>query len=140
MSINAMNRIVGWGVDLKPEDRPGVPQELPPRPIGNAPLERTLEQQHNGRPASFDALRPLTPVYGTTVPERGLSGAIRRAAYRVPPYLTRRWMLLLLADRIDVVEHNVRPLVSVLAGSALLVAGITLAVRASRSRRFVYVY
>lgn len=136
MSIDVANTIVGWGVDLRPEDRPGVPQELPPRPIGNAPLERTLEQQHTGRPASFDARRPLTPVYGTTVRERGLSGAIRHAAYRVPPYLPRRWALLLLADRIDVIEHNVVPLVSFVAGGALLVAGITLAVRASRPRSF----
>ena len=49
--------IPGWGVDLRKENRPGVPQERSPRPMGNPPYA-TPEQQHNGRPTAIDVLRP----------------------------------------------------------------------------------
>jgi hypothetical protein len=50
----------------------------------------------------------LTPVFGTMQPPRGLSGLIRRAAYRVPEHKAPRWMLLLLGDRVDVWESRLR--------------------------------
>jgi hypothetical protein len=37
---------------------------------------------------------------------RGLSGLVRRAAYRVPEHRTARWALLLAGDRLDVLEHR----------------------------------
>jgi hypothetical protein len=45
-------------------------------------------------------------VFGTAQPARGVSGAIRRVAYRLPEHRAGRWALLLLADRVDVVEHR----------------------------------
>jgi hypothetical protein len=64
----------------------------------------------------------LTPVFGTAVPPRGLSGLVRRAAYKIPEHKGKRWMLLMLADRIDVQESRLRrhPLIA----SALLVTGL----------------
>ena len=111
------SNIIGWGVDAAPENRPGVPEELPPRPMGyaspGAPARQTI-----GVPTAKSFDRPVTPTYGTTVPLRGLSGVVRRAAYRIPAYRPSRWMLLLLADRIDVVEHNVLPMTLVVGGLA----------------------
>jgi hypothetical protein len=130
MAMAFGNVIPGWGVDLRPENRPGVPQELAPHPMGTPPYA-TPEQQHNGRPTALDALRPVTPVYGTVVPKRGLSGLIRTAAYKVPSHLPRRWMMLMMADRIDVIEHNFVPLATVLGGAAVAVTGLVLAIRAS---------
>lgn len=127
-----MHTIPGWGVDLRQEDRPGVPQELPPRPIGNAPITGGIEQQHNGRPVALDVRRPVTPVYATATPMRGLSGLIRAAAYKIPPYYPRRWMVLMLADRIDVLEHNIVPLATFVGGAAAAVTGLVLAIRAAR--------
>jgi hypothetical protein len=43
-------------------------------------------------------------VFGAAVPARGLSGVLRRAAYRVPEHRSARWTLLLAADRVDVLE------------------------------------
>jgi hypothetical protein len=63
-------------------------------------------QQTVGRPAVTSRYRPLTPVFATVAPPRGLSGLVRRIAYRTPDYRARRYALLLIADRIDVFEHR----------------------------------
>jgi hypothetical protein len=70
----------------------------------------------------------LTPVYSTAIPVRGLSGLLRRAAYKVPDYKARRWLLLIVADRIDALEHRPGALTKALAGVGL----VTLAVFAAR--------
>ena len=46
----------------------------------------------------------ITPVFGTSVPPSGLSGWIRRRAFRRSESDLRHWMLLLLADRVNVAE------------------------------------
>lgn len=47
----------------------------------------------------------ITPVFGTLNPPRGLSGIIRNYAYlRFSEAQLRHWLLLMLADRIDVIE------------------------------------
>ena len=107
--------IIGWGADAALENRPGVPEELPPQPIGYSSLGGPVAQT-SGRPTAKSFDRPVTPTYGTAVPLRGLSGIIRRAAYQIPTYKPRRWMMLLLADRIDVIEHNIIPMTLVLGG------------------------
>jgi hypothetical protein len=53
-------------------------------------------------------LEELPPVFGTAVPPRGLSGLLRRRAYAIPEYATRHTLLLLVADRVDVVESRLR--------------------------------
>lgn len=100
-------RIPGWGVDLDPADRPSVPREkheptgahwdFPERQPEHAPRERSLEHKF------------LTPVFGTTAPLRGASGAIRRFAYgRYSEGMTPHWLLLLAADRVDAWEGHLR--------------------------------
>jgi hypothetical protein len=43
----------------------------------------------------------MPPVFGTAVPPRGLSGAIRLLAYRLPDHYPSHWLLLMLGDRVD---------------------------------------
>jgi hypothetical protein len=99
-------RIPGWGADLDPADRPSYPKlqldpnlsgahwEFPDRQPEKWPRERSIEHQM------------LTPVFGTSTPPRGLSGAIRKAAYaRYSEARAAHWLLLMAADRVDVVEH-----------------------------------
>jgi hypothetical protein len=119
---NTSNPMVsGWGVDVREEDRPGVPKETrPPEPLSN---RIAIDQQVHGPLAVRDASRPVTPVYASAVPPRGLSGILRRAAYRVPDYKPRRWMMLLIADRIDVMEHAIVPVALVLGGVAAILGG-----------------
>jgi hypothetical protein len=105
---NELPKILGedpdWGVDAMKEDRPGVPQESK----GAATEDEVfpLVRKQTNEPAPFvGPNRHLTPVYSTDSPPRGLSGLMRRAAYQMPEYKARRWMLLLAADRVDVLEH-----------------------------------
>jgi hypothetical protein len=95
--------IAGWGADLDPADRPAVPMErTPPRldvhwqaPAAQA---RTVEVLHSTE-------RPgITPVFGTSVPPSGPSGALRRVAFRYSENDLRHWLMLLFADRVNVVE------------------------------------
>jgi hypothetical protein len=128
-----VDNVIGWGVDRRPEDRPGVPRQIdPPRRMGGA-APGGPEQQVVGEVNAIDERRPITPVYATANPPRGLSGLLRRAAYTIPPYKARRWMLLMFADRIDVFEHGAGRPLAVLLGGAALAAGTFVAVRAIRA-------
>jgi hypothetical protein len=100
-------RIPGWGADLDPRDRPSVPKlkfdpslsgahwEFPEQQPEKWPRERSIEHKF------------LTPVFGTTCPPRGLSGAMRRIAYaRYSEGRAAHWLLLLAADRVDAGENH----------------------------------
>jgi len=102
--------IPGWGVDLDPKDRPAVPKEnfnpegtgahwhFPERQVERWPRERSNEHKF------------LTPVFGTACPPKGLSGMIRRYAYRYSEAQLTHWLLLVGADRVDVLESRVTAL------------------------------
>jgi hypothetical protein len=95
------------GVDLDPARRPGVPWHRdPPQPFANTrfpperqPGEPTVPK--HGRPN-----KPFPPVFGTACPLRGLSGAVRKLAYRLPDHKPEHWMLLILGDRVDAWSHR----------------------------------
>lgn len=98
--VHAHREIPGWGADVKPEDRPGVPFTRTPAPVGEAHWEEPERQDPKPQLVRAELGR-LTPVFGTAQPPKGLPGAIRRMAYRVPEHRARRWLLLLAADRVD---------------------------------------
>ncbi len=100
-------RIPGWGADLDPADRPAVPRErldpgasgahwdFPERQPELVPRERSIEHAQ------------LPPVFGTTFPPKGLSGVVRRYAYRrFSEGRAAHWLLLIGADRLDVLESR----------------------------------
>jgi hypothetical protein len=106
-------RIPGWGADLDPRDRPAVPRErfdpaasgahwdFPDRQPEKWPRERSIEHAF------------LTPVFGTSCPPAGLSGAIRKYAYRrYSEARAAHWLLLIAADRVNSVEANLAALAS----------------------------
>jgi hypothetical protein len=106
-------RIPGWGVDLDPKDRPSVPRErfdpaasgahweFPERQPETWPRERSIEHAF------------LTPVFGTSCPPRGVSGAMRKLAYRrYSEGRAAHWLILLAADRVDAVGSHLRSLAS----------------------------
>ncbi|WP_145725418.1 hypothetical protein [Nocardioides sp. J9] len=104
-------RIPGWGADLDPADRPSYPREVDGRST-RVPWDLPEQQpEPQPRERSIEHAR-LTPVFGTSVPLRGLSGAVRRLAYRrFSEARAAHWLLLLGADRIDVVEQTAVALV-----------------------------
>jgi len=97
--------IKGWGVDADPENDPTYP------------MKHRTNEEHKGyswprppqQPVSVEVLhsneRPnVTAVFGTSTPPSGLSGAIRRFAFRYSENHYGHWLPLLLADRVNMVE------------------------------------
>lgn len=123
----------GAGYDLDPSRRPGVPRERDPRPWPNARFPPARQQGEpsvsiHGRPG-----KPMPPVFGTAVPLRGVSGAIRKAAYGYPDHYMRHWMMLMAADRVDSAASSVGRLLRSAAPGLLAAGGLGfLAVRRNR--------
>ncbi len=104
-------RIPGWGVDLDPRDRPSVPRErfdpdmtgarwdFPERQPEKSPRERSNEHKF------------LTPVFGTACPPKGVSGKMRRYAYKYSEARSAHWLILMAADRVDALESRLQSLV-----------------------------
>ena len=99
-----LTHIQGWGADLDRKNRPAVPMErTPPRFIHAH--EGKLPQQPEHVEVLVSTERPgITPIFGTVQPPKGLSGMMRRAAFRWSENDIRHWLLLLAADRVNVVE------------------------------------
>jgi hypothetical protein len=101
-------RIPGWGADLDPADRPSYPKlqypsdtgahwDFPERQPGGERRERSIEHAF------------VTPVFGTAQPLRGLSGGVRRFAYRrFSEGRLAHWLLLIVGDRIDAWGSHLR--------------------------------
>lgn len=99
------SHITGWGVDADVENDPTYPMK-----------DRTDEEQKGyswERPELQDVdvkilksvERPnVTAVFGTSTPPKGLSGLIRNLAYKYSESSYGRWLPLIMADRIGVVE------------------------------------
>ncbi len=99
------SQIEGWGVDADPKNDPTYP----------------MKDRNNGEHAGYSWERPpqqpidvevlhsnerpdVTSVFGTSTPPSGLSGAIRRLAFRYSESSYGHWLPLMLADRVSVVE------------------------------------
>ena len=107
-----MSHIKGWAIDANSKNDPTYPIRLRfegdragycwfrPTQQGNA--EGIL--QSNEHPH-------LTSVFGTSASAAHLSGAIRRYAFRFSEGRYRHWLLLLLADRINMVEGLVQDMI-----------------------------
>jgi hypothetical protein len=97
--------VVGWGSDADPDndptwpmrdrsqdDGPGMNWARPPLQVPTVEILQSVE--HLRLPAAF----------GTSTPPRGVSGVIRRRAFKFSESQWGHWLLLMLADRVDSVE------------------------------------
>ena len=99
------SQVKGWGVDADPNNDPTYPMKN--RTIGEHAgysWERPPQQ-----PITIEVLhsneRPnVTSVFGTSTPPSGLSGMIRRIAFKYSESSYGHWLPLMLADRVNVVE------------------------------------
>ncbi|GGG03641.1 hypothetical protein [Pontibacter amylolyticus] len=99
------SHIKGWGIDADPKNDPTYPMK-----------HRTDAEQEGyswDRPTLQDVNievlhsieRPnVTAVFGTSTPPSGLSGMIRRYAFKHSENSYLHWLPLLMADRVNVVE------------------------------------
>jgi hypothetical protein len=97
--------IPGWGIDADPENDPTYPMKH----RNGADYERLNYQRPSQQPVDVEVLhsneRPgITRVFGNTAPPEGLSGSIRRFAFKYSESSYAHWVPLVLADRIDVVR------------------------------------
>ncbi|RKH52135.1 hypothetical protein D7X55_15540 [Corallococcus sp. AB049A] len=91
-----------WGIDLDPARRPGVPMTgHEPRPMPHARFPPERQQGTSASPMHGRPNKPMPPVFGTATPLHGVSGLIRRAAYRKPDHDPSHWLLKMFADRVD---------------------------------------
>jgi hypothetical protein len=96
--------IPGWGSDLDRAMRPGVPNDKAPM-LGAEALYPDITPQvppHTIHKSTEHG--KLTPVFGTSCPPRGLSGKLRDFAYKFSEGRLSRWLTLMFADRVDMVE------------------------------------
>jgi hypothetical protein len=121
-------------VDASPSVRPGVPRRRVPVPDPGAHGVPPGAQRRGTPAQGGGAGARATPVYGTGQPVHGLSGAIRRAAYRVPEHRAGRWLLLLAADRVEVLGCRAREAAWLLPVAAGLAAGYVATSRAMGRR------
>ena len=99
------SQIVGWGVDADPNNDPTYP----------------IKHRNNGEQAGYSWERPpqqpitieilhsnerpnITAVFGASTPPSGLSGVLRRIAFKYSESSYGHWLPLMLADRVNVVE------------------------------------
>jgi len=117
------------GADRAPSERPGVPMEREPRPLtATAPDHFEHMRPRRGLTHRTET-HSMTPVFGTMQPLHGISGLLRRVAYSTHETRARHWMILLLADRVDVLEHRIARLVKILAIVPAGAAAVVLAVK-----------
>jgi hypothetical protein len=99
------SHINGWGIDADPENEPTYPIKK----YTGDDHKRINWERPPLQPATVEVLhsneRPnLSAVFGTASPPKGLSGAIRRYAFKYSESSYGHWLPLLLADRVNVVE------------------------------------
>lgn len=105
------DHIPGWGYDIDPENDPTYPMKH----WNGADHERINYEKAPQQPVNIEVLhsieRPgVTRVFGTSTPPKGVSGAIRRWAFKYSEATTAHWMGLLFADRVNVVEGIIEDL------------------------------
>ena len=99
------SQIKGWGVDADPRNDPTYPMkhrddgehagyswERPPQQPITTEILHSIERPN------------VTSVYGTSTPPSGLSGSIRRFAFKYSESSYGHWLPLMLADRVSVAE------------------------------------
>jgi hypothetical protein len=105
------SQVKGWGVDANPKNDPTYPMKN--RNNGEhagyswerpTQQETTVEILHSNERPNFSA------TFGTSTPPSGLSGVIRREAFKFSENSYGHWLPLMLADRIGVVEGVVNDL------------------------------
>lgn len=99
------SQVKGWGIDADPKNDPTYP----------------MKHRNNGEHAGYSWERPpqqssdveilqsnerpnVSAAFGTSTPPAGLSGVIRRSAFKYSESSYGHWLPLMLADRVGVVE------------------------------------
>ena len=99
------SHIKGWGIDADPKNDPTYPMKK----RTDVEIEGYTWDRPPQQPIDIEVLRSverpnITAVFGTAKPPSGLSGVIRRMAFKKSENSYGHWLPLVLADRIGVIE------------------------------------
>jgi hypothetical protein len=84
--------------DISGDDKAGMSWQRPPQQEETVEVLQSIERNN------------LSAVFGTSTPPRGVSGMIRRHAFRYSESEWAHWLMLMAADRVNVVEGLVQDL------------------------------
>ncbi|OIN55933.1 hypothetical protein [Arsenicibacter rosenii] len=103
--------INGWGIDIDPKNDPTYPIKKRTNEEQEGYTWQRPAQQQSHVEVLHSIERPnLSATFGTSVPPRGLSGQLRRYAFKYSESHYGHWLPLLLADRVAAVEGIVADL------------------------------
>ncbi|WP_205412210.1 hypothetical protein [Sphingomonas crusticola] len=104
-AIVETSAIHGWGVDADPENDPTYPMR-DQSSEGNLKSSWTPPQMQETQVEILQSIEYIRrpAVAGTSTPPSGISGIIRRAAFTYSESHWFHWLMLMGADRINVVE------------------------------------
>ena len=102
---NTPKDIPGWGYDADPKNNPTYPIKN----YTGADHERIHYERPAQQPVDIEILKSIerptiSRVFGNSTPPSGLSGQIRRFAFRYSESTYKHWVPLVMADRAGVVE------------------------------------
>lgn len=105
------NQVLGWGVDADPKNDPTYPMKTHTENEHAGYSWQRPQQQRPTVEILHSNERPnLSATFGTSTPPHGLSGMLRRFAFKYSESSYGHWLPLMLADRIGVVEGLVEDL------------------------------
>jgi hypothetical protein len=96
--------IVGWGVDADPRNDPTYPYRVRAKDDHSGEWARPPQQRREVEILQSIEHKRLPAVFGSASPPKWLSGAIRRLAFRWSESNWTHWLLLMGADRVNMVE------------------------------------
>jgi len=102
--------IPGWGVDANPQNDPTYPYRDRSGDDHSGEWARPTLQQPEVELLKSVEHKQLPAVFGTSSPPRWISGMMRRAAFRWTESNWMHWLILMGADRVQVVEGVVQDL------------------------------
>lgn len=104
-NVNKYAHIKGWGIDANPANEPTYPMKNYTGDDHNRLNYQRPPQQEQDIEVLHSNERPsISAVFGTSVPPSGLSGSIRRYAFKHSEGSFKHWLPLILADRVNVWE------------------------------------
>jgi len=106
-------QLPGWGIDANPKNDPTYPMREPRLNVSQDPDSKTHHPKQ--QVVDIELLKSIerprvSAVFGEAAPPSGLSGMIRRFAFKYSESHYGHWLPLLLADRVNVVEGVVSDL------------------------------
>jgi hypothetical protein len=102
--------IIGWGIDANPGNDPTASFRDRSADDHSGEWMRPPQQQLKVEVLKSVEHKQLPAVFGTSTPPRYLSGIIRRVAFRWSESNWAHWLMLMGADRLNMVEGLVQDL------------------------------